>query len=182
MRPRSSPTSVLAITALVLGLAACGASPGASPAAGALASGPTTELIIPSLPGPPPPQLAEAAPEDEPEDEGEPPPFVGTWVSEMDGSLLEMTTTTFHLRFPYQGGMRDNYARILSYDTKLRRVVLKYTRVLQDGEEQPVGDDIDYMIYRIDGDILQKYVAEDDFADEVGDERFRRSRGPGNRD
>lgn len=177
MRPRASRLLVMACPVLMLWLAACSASPGVSPAAGAPAAGPTTELIIPSLPGPPQPQMAEAAPEDEPEDEGEEPPFAGTWISELDGSLLEMTRTTFHLRFPYEEGMRDNYARILSYDTKRGRVVLKYTRILQDGEEQPVGDDTDYMIYRIDGDILQKYVAEDDFADDVGDERFRRSRG-----
>ena len=98
-----------------------------------------------------------------------------------NGELDSFAHAASHdLKEPLRG--IHNYAVILSYDTKLRHVVLEYTRILQDGLEQPVGHDTDYMLYQIEGDVLRKYIGEDEFPEQVHEEPYRRSRDHNGRD
>lgn len=135
------------------------------------------ELVLPpSRPGAPEPKLAA----DEPEsriDETQRLPFVGTWVSEDDGSLLELSATSFHHRFPYMGAPRDLYARVVSYNTERGHIAIEYTRILQDGVEEPIEEPSMYMRYEIREGGLYKHVDEEDFPTTVDDERFVRTPG-----
>ncbi|MDC0680104.1 hypothetical protein [Sorangium atrum] len=100
---------------------------------------------------------------------------MGTWISEEDGSLLELSATSFHLRFPYEGAPRDLYARIVSYNTERGHIALEYTRILQDGVEEPIEEPSVYMRYEIREGSLYKHVDDGDFPATVDDERFVRT-------
>lgn len=151
----------------------CGPSP-AQLSSGAAA--PVELVIPPSRPGAPVPKLA-ADDRESRTDETERLPFVGTWVSEEDGSLLELSATSFHLRFPYEGAPRDLYARVVSYNTERGQLALEYTRILQDGVEEPIEEPSVYMRYEIRDGGLYKHVDDGDFPATVDDERFVRTPG-----
>jgi hypothetical protein len=152
---------------------------GCGPSPGQLSSGaaaPVELVLPPSRPGAPVPEPAADDPESR-IDETEHLPFVGTWVSEDDGSLLELSATSFHLRFPYEGAPRDLYARVVSYDTERGHVALEYTRILQDGVEEPIEEPVVYMRYEIREGDLYKHVDSEDFPTAVDEERFVRNAG-----
>ncbi|WP_437762255.1 hypothetical protein WMF27_00405 [Sorangium sp. So ce281] len=169
MHRRGFGTTGAALALATLYTLGCGPSP-AQLSSGAAA--PVELVLPPSRPGAPEPTLAADEPESR-RDETQRLPFVGTWVSEEDGSLIELSATSFHHRFPYMGAPRDLYARVSSYDTERGHIALEYTRILQDGVEEPVV----YMRYEIrDGD-LYKHVDAEDFPTTVDDERFVRTPG-----
>ncbi|WP_437914391.1 hypothetical protein WME73_00435 [Sorangium sp. So ce302] len=151
----------------------CGPSP-AQLSSGAAA--PVELVLPPSRLGAPEPKLAADEPESR-RDETQRLPFVGTWVSEDDGSLIELSATSFHHRFPYMGAPRDLYARVTSYNTERGHIAIEYTRILQDGVEESIEEPVVYMRYEIrDGD-LYKHVDAEDFPTTVDDERFVRTPG-----
>jgi hypothetical protein len=83
----------------------------------------------------------------------------GTWTSRLDGTLMELSPTSFHLRFPYRGMVRDNYARVLRHDPDAHHVYLEYVRVLDDSIEQPLPDNPrSCMTYMITEGILRKWI------------------------
>ncbi|WP_437279045.1 hypothetical protein WME90_00385 [Sorangium sp. So ce375] len=145
---------------------------GCGPSSALPPSGSTTpvDLVIPP-PGSPGPKSAAG---DSPDHDAQRLPFVGTWVSEDDGSLLELCQTSFHLRFPFMGTPRDLYARVVSYNTERGHIELQYTRILQDGVEEPIEEPVVYMRYEVREGDLYKHIDGDGYPTSVDDERYVR--------
>jgi hypothetical protein len=105
-------------------------------------------------------------------------PFVGSWVSTMDGSILILGRETYLFRFPYQDAIREIQARIVEIDPLRGRLVLRETRVLQ-GE---VGGELNpeplCFQYLIKSDELRKDIGacEEEFNPEGDGEVFLRRR------
>ncbi|WP_437530857.1 hypothetical protein WME79_00425 [Sorangium sp. So ce726] len=173
MYRRGSRATCAALALATLYIIGCGPSP-AQLSSGAAA--PVELVLPPSRPGAPVPKLAADDPGSR-VNETERLPFVGTWVSEDDGSLIELSATSFHHRFPYMGAPRDLYARVVSYDTERGHIALQYTRILQDGVEEPIEEPAMYMRYEIREGDLYKHIDADDFPTTVDDERFVRTPG-----
>ncbi|WP_437590160.1 hypothetical protein [Sorangium sp. So ce1000] len=143
---------------------------GCGPSQAVGSTAPVDLVLPPSRPGAPQPKLA-AEPGG---GEAQRLPFVGTWISEADGSLLELSATSFHLRFPFMGAPRDLYARVVSFNAERGRIELQYTRILQDGVEEPIEEPVVYMRYEIRDGALFKHIDAEDYPSTVDDERFVR--------
>lgn len=82
--------------------------------------------------------------------------LIGRWVSEIDGSVLELTATTYYLKFPFNDGARENHGDLLDHDEQTRVVTLEYTEVMQNGEVVEFEPGERYMLYEIrDGKLYQ---------------------------
>lgn len=89
--------------------------------------------------------------------------FVGKWISELDGSVLKLTPSSYYYKFNFNGGIRENYGEILKYDTQLGHLELKYYKVLQDGREINHDDKTRFMTYVVEGNVLRKNISKVEF-------------------
>ena len=163
--PRGHATLLL----LSVGLAAC------APPTPEVATTPVVSLPTARPPDPPVPEPDAPAPD---EDSGEL-SFVGTWVSRLDGSILLMSPRTYMLRFPFEGGIRENSAQIVHAEPTVGHLELRFTRVLQD--EAPVAEGAGrrlYMLYVIDEEgVLRKGTSAEPWPSDTDGEEFVRRDG-----
>ena len=102
--------------------------------------------------------------------------FEGTWKSD-DGSIWRLEDDVFYLRFPRDGGIRENFARIIEIDAEHGHFVIAYERSVEQGVDVPVPGERGYVTYVIDGDTIRKWINSSLPYQDPSDERFVRSTG-----
>lgn len=102
--------------------------------------------------------------------------FVGTWKAP-DGSIWRLSDTDFYLRFPHDGGTRENFGHIVEIDQPHGHFIIVYDKSLQDGRQVSVPDEHGYVTYVIEGDTIRKWVSGSLPYVDASDERFTRVSG-----